>query len=339
MTRLLVSPGPFNVPHSEATIRELLQDLFVEPRRAVYKWSKITAQTAQVRLAYIGQHLASVVTGIQGAGTAARGDDLQDGSEVKSCSRADQLGDCRKCGHGVLASFDACPQCGSTDIDRKTDSHWIFAIKTDLELKFLLQKVPRIVLALFDRPPGTTNIIQTRVWEVWPRSNRNRYFAQFLIDYYENNYVPKIKKGLTPAPCNLHPLKYDFYLMNPIPIFRAMIKELADEGVEISIQLQIPPDADRAGLPSELMPTNICKPIELVKIIQTEGEKGLLRLVARKNQTAARQLIESIKSGKVSREDSRRLSELIPLLDEPARRGLIMRRKRIKQTPSTYRRR
>src|SRR5258708_7374455 len=104
-----------------ASTEEILRDLFVSPRAAVRKWAEITEQTAQAKTAYLGQHLASVLTGIPGEGTAARGNDLVDGTEVKTCSRADQPGSCKKCDAPVPAWRTACGACGSKDIDRKTD--------------------------------------------------------------------------------------------------------------------------------------------------------------------------------------------------------------------------
>ena len=112
---------------SEGLIKECIKDLYLDPRNLIRKWSQITKQTCQIRMAYPSQHLASVITGIKGVGTAARGDDLSDGSEVKSCSRADQLSECKSCGAKVLVWQKECPICGSIDINIKTDSHWIFS--------------------------------------------------------------------------------------------------------------------------------------------------------------------------------------------------------------------
>ncbi len=332
----LVPQGPFTVSSSDETIIDLLLDLFVQPRNAVYKWSKITGQTAQVRLAYIGQHLASVVTGVRGKGTAARGDDLEDGSEVKTCSRADQLGDCSQCGAGVLASLDACPQCGSAKIDRKTDSHWIFAIKTQEEVELLLKRVPRVVLVLFDRVEGLAGV-QLRVWEIWPQSERHRHFTTFILDYYQNNYLRKKEQGLSAAPCNLHPLKYDFYLMNPIPIFRATIRE-TEEGAAVSIELQVSPQADREKLPSELMPTRVCNPKEFEQLVQAVSAESLLSQVPKKDRNEARRLIAAVQAGG-GLGALTRARALVPFVDESARSTLAMRIKRIKETPATYRRR
>ena len=79
-----------NIKTSEGLIKECIKDLYINPRKDIRKWSQITNQTALGKFAYPSQHLASLITVIKGVGTSARGDDLADGSEVKSCSRADK---------------------------------------------------------------------------------------------------------------------------------------------------------------------------------------------------------------------------------------------------------
>ena len=131
------------VPSDEDTLRQVIHDLCIAPRQLVRKWAEITNQTGQAKLSYIGQHIGSVLTGVKGVGTAARGLDLRDNSEIKTCSRADQLGKCRTegCDGRVMSFQDECPMCGGTDIDRKTDSHWIIAVKKREDLEALLAHV------------------------------------------------------------------------------------------------------------------------------------------------------------------------------------------------------
>ncbi|PIV70162.1 MAG: hypothetical protein COS08_01675 [Euryarchaeota archaeon CG01_land_8_20_14_3_00_38_12] len=72
---------------TKTQIVEFIEELIIEPRKNCAKWSRITDQTATLRIGYPGQHLASLTTGVKGEKTGARGNDLSDGSEVKSCSR------------------------------------------------------------------------------------------------------------------------------------------------------------------------------------------------------------------------------------------------------------
>ena len=50
-------------------IIEFINELIIEPRNKSVKWSKITHQTATLRVGYPGQHLASLVTGVKGERT------------------------------------------------------------------------------------------------------------------------------------------------------------------------------------------------------------------------------------------------------------------------------
>ncbi|MCW6160725.1 MAG: MamI family restriction endonuclease [Candidatus Micrarchaeales archaeon] len=207
---------------SDNLIKECILDLYINPKKSMVKWSKITNQTAQGKFAYPSQHLASLITGIKGKGSAARGDDLADGSEIKSCSRADQLRSCNNCGANVLLWQKECPNCGSTDIKVDTSSHWIFPIRSDDELDLLLNRVPRIIFILFDKEDSESENIRIRAWTVNPQES---YVKAFFTDYYVNNFKMKTDKGEKPAPCNLHPLKYDFFMMRPKLIFHADIIE------------------------------------------------------------------------------------------------------------------
>lgn len=94
----------------------LIKDLYIDLRAKVNAWSKITQQTPQARMGYVGQHLVSVVTGYPGGKSGARGYDLviddERHGEIKTCYRVDQLGSCNACGAVVpLSSYS-----GSTTI-------------------------------------------------------------------------------------------------------------------------------------------------------------------------------------------------------------------------------
>lgn len=245
---------------SKQLIKQCIKDLYLDPRNLILKWSKITNQTSQIRIAYPGQHLASVVTGIKGTGTAARGDDLSDGSEVKTCSRADQLSECLACGAKVLPWQKVCTVCGSTEINIKTDSHWIISIKSEEELRFLLKKVPRIILILFDRENQTTSLIRLRIWIIDPRNN---YVKAFFKDYFFHNYLKKTN----PAPCNLHPFKFDFFMMEPALIFSA---EIDIEKKSVGIK-----HWDLKKPTTEKMPIRILRNEEIAKLFYKELKQGM----------------------------------------------------------------
>jgi hypothetical protein len=249
---------------SEELIKECIIDLYFDPRNKIRKWSELTNQTCQIRLAYPGQHIASLITGIKGIGTAARGDDLSDGSEIKTCSRADQLNECKECRYRVLGWQKVCPECGSSNINIKTDSHWIFPITTESELKLLLDEIPRIILILFDKQSDETDDIQLRAWVINPHHS---YVRDFFEDYYYNNYVKKTQNGSKPAPCNLHPLKYDFFMMEPQLLFQAVLN-IESQQVEILVW-------NRENPMIEKFPTSLLLNDEKKTVFKEEIDKGL----------------------------------------------------------------
>lgn len=107
----------------------LIKDLYIDLRAKVNAWSKITQQTPQARMGYVGQHLVSVVTGYPGGKSGARGYDLviddERHGEIKTCYRVDQLGSCNACGAVVSSLETECAVCRSTSINRKDDSKWL----------------------------------------------------------------------------------------------------------------------------------------------------------------------------------------------------------------------
>lgn len=120
----------------------LIKDLYIDLRAKVNAWSKITQQTPQARMGYVGQHLVSVVTGYPGGKSGARGYDLviddERHGEIKTCYRVDQLGSCNACGAVVSSLETECAVCGSTSINRKDDSKWLIAIRNNDEFAKLL---------------------------------------------------------------------------------------------------------------------------------------------------------------------------------------------------------
>lgn len=117
----------------------LIKDLYIDLRAKVNAWSKITQQTPQARMGYVGQHLVSVVTGYPGGKSGARGYDLviddERHGEIKTCYRVDQLGSCNACGAVVSSLETECAVCRSTSINRKDDSKWLIAIRTMTSLQ------------------------------------------------------------------------------------------------------------------------------------------------------------------------------------------------------------
>jgi len=264
-------------------ITQLLNELVLLPRINAIKWSQITRQTPNIKIGYPGQHLASLITGMEGERTGARGNDLVDGSEVKSCSRIDQLDSCRNCNAAVSRLEDTCPNCNSTNINRKNDSKWLFGIRDENELNVLIHEVRRVVLVIADYPNFNENdytTVRFQSFEIWPESSRNQIFPEIMSNYYYKIFLEhkKLNPNKTPAPKNFWPYQYQFYMCNPIPIFISMVRN-ANSTPEIEIHHYIEPHIDRSDLPSVTMPLEVLTDNELRSIIENCSEDELTHCI------------------------------------------------------------
>ena len=249
------------IDNNEKLIKEFIKDMILMPSVTAHKWSEITNQTPNLKIGYPGQHLASLITGMKGNATGARGNDIIDGSEVKSCSKIDQSDKCLECKSNVLRSLNKCPKCGSSNIKRNNDSKWLIPVRSEDELNLLINETPRFIFIVTDYPNfinNNYNDIRIRAFEIWVKSSRCEKFITMMKSYYENIYLKHIQKNpnKTPAPKNLFPDNYPFYMCNPIKTFECIIKNALSES-EINIVKYIQPDKNRSTLESEKMPIEL----------------------------------------------------------------------------------
>ncbi|WPK65646.1 MamI family restriction endonuclease [Akkermansia muciniphila] len=240
-------------------IKDFLTEVILSPRKNMIKWSKITNQTPNLKIGYPGQHLASLITGMQGTATGARGQDIIDGTEVKSCSRVDQLDKCEDCKSNVLRFQNTCEVCGSENIRRQNDSKWLIGIKNEKELDLYLNKIPRILFLISDYPRFPIqdySIIRFSSYEIWNQSERAYNFRTLLYDYYHEIYLKHIERDAKkqPAPKNFWPYSFQFYMCNPIKTFECVIEKIDTITPSINITHYIEPHVDRGGIPSENLP-------------------------------------------------------------------------------------
>lgn len=228
-----------------AASEAVIGDLYLKLRRELFEWSRVTFQTPQPRMGYVGQHLTSVVTGYPGSRSGARGKDLilPDGghAEIKTCYRVDQLGRCRICSSVVSSVEIACAACGSTDIARSDDSKWLISPKHDADMRQLFEPAA-YYLVLFDFVDlAVPDTINARIYQVDPKA---RGFAYCMVDYYFN-----IKSAsISGAPFNLWPFSLKFQLMEPVLIYHSQVDDrdnittLIFPG-EIGVPLPVPIDS------------------------------------------------------------------------------------------------
>lgn len=263
-------------------IEEFIKDMIVLPRINAHKWASITNQTPNLKIGYPAQHLASLITGMKGEATGARGNDIVDGSEVKSCSKVDQSDKCLHCESNVLRTDLSCPVCNSTNIKRNNDSKWLITIRNKDELNMALNETPRYIFLVTDYPNFDQNNyddIRIRCFEIWVKSDRCKNFREMLTSYYNNIYLKHIEidSKKTPAPKNLFPDNFPFYMCNPIKVFECTIHNSLGENGSIDITTYIEPHSDRSNLVSESMPISLLTKQEHIKI-QEYCEKNNIQL-------------------------------------------------------------
>lgn len=307
-------------------IIDFIEELIIEPRKNCAKWSKVTDQTATLRIGYPGQHLASLVTGVKGEKSGARGNDLSDGSEVKSCSRVDQLDKCEDCDSPVLRREEKCGNCDSTNIKRNNDSKWLFTIRSEDDLKTLVDNpnLNRVVLIIDDYPnfdDGNYEDIRIQIFEIYPKETRHKRFKEIMTNYYYKIYLEHKKQNpaKTPAPKNFWPYQYQFYLCNPILIFKATIKDAYTENPKLVIDEWIKPDKDRKDVDSILMPANILKKDEFKTILEKAEEAEVISCLL--DETSYDIFEESVNEDS----DLDEIQELFSGIDENLRENLELR--------------
>jgi hypothetical protein len=204
-------------------IKKFIQAVYIDINKSMKPWQKLTEQTVLVPTGYYGQTLVSLVTGIKGKATAARGDDLADGSEVKTCSRYQQLNNCRDCKERVASIYNSCSVCGSENIKIMKDSHWICSINKNNYKQYKV-KIPVIYFLLVDTHDLKKNqLVRFTIWTIKPKENM--IWQKNYVDNYYKKYKQNKIKGNTPAPMNVHPRSPKFNSINPKIKFEAILSK------------------------------------------------------------------------------------------------------------------
>ncbi len=315
---------------NKSRIIQFLREIIIEPKHKLRNWSAITNQTPAAKIGYVGQHLASLITGVKGTGSGARGDDLRDGSEVKSCNKVDQVDTCKNCGKRVLRAMESCPYCGSTDIIRKEDSKWLFSVRSQDELDQYLN-IERLVLILMDYPKFDLQDfkdIRITAFEIYPKERRMQVFNGLIKNHYYNIYRRKADSGEKTNPMNLHPWSFQFYKCNPIKIFECVINNVDSENASIDILSYIQPLQERgvevATLP---MPTHLLNKVEWDYLLENVDYSDLRKF-----------LKHDVLKGNFTRMSLKEKSAILPYIDEETRNVLPLREIKSISQKTTYHR-
>lgn len=329
------NPDHITIDDNLNKIVQLLDELVLTPRIKALEWSKLTKQTPNMKIGYPGQHLASLITGVEGTRTGARGDDLIDGTEVKSCSRVDQLDTCNNCKNKVLRIEEVCPHCGSDNIKRMDDSKWLFGIKSESELKLLTHDLDRVFLTLADYPYFSDNNFDTirfQAFEIWNKTERHIHFTNLMTNYYNKIFLEHISRNpnKTPAPKNFWPYSYQFYLCNPVKVFNCIVTN-ANKAPSINIDYYIEPNQDRSILTPEPMPTTLLSLEEWNQLIDFAPEYTLNSQII--HGRTYQELIDSKKN-------KSELVSILPFINESTRQFLDLRdTDKVSEAKETYIRR
>lgn len=146
---------------------QLLEEQVVGQREKLNHWSTITAQSSQIDTGYIAQHLVSLQTQIAGQGMRGKGDDLCDGSEVKSANFLDSLDK-----KGAVAP------------------RWNFtAVTRQIMERFL--EYPAVYLLSMDL--NSHGKFRTRIWKVYV--SRHEVLKARYIEWMNKLGYPKFNAG------------------------------------------------------------------------------------------------------------------------------------------------
>lgn len=305
-------------------LEQFIANAIIAPRKIMKEWSLVTSQTPAVKIGYVGQHLASLITGVAGTGSGARGDDLIDGTEVKSCNKVDQVDKCKVCNSHVMRYEEKCSSCGSDKIARKDDSKWLFSVRDEHELIQYLN-LDRVLLVLMDYPKfaeGDFKDIRISAFEIYPKEDRASVFRDLINNHYYNIYLPKItgklKEDVTKGnPMNLHPFGFQFFKCNPVLTFSCVIKDIdSNPQILIDSDSYVLPEQDRpSSLPSLPMPTSLLKEAEWKTFLdKADYEKEIRPLLS-----------EDVSYEVLSRMPIKRRAKVLPYIDEVLRGYIPLR--------------
>lgn len=149
----------------------LLQEQVIDQRNMLNRWSTVTAQSSQIDTGYIAQHLVSLQTQIPGQGMRGKGDDLSDGSEVKSANFLDSL-----------------------DKKGATAPRWNFtAVTQDIMERFLTYKA----IYLLSMDLNTHSRFRVRIWQI--DIQKHKILRERYIEWMEKLGYSKFQDSARPS--------------------------------------------------------------------------------------------------------------------------------------------
>jgi hypothetical protein len=163
---------------------------------------------------YMGEFLASLITGKKGTASAGSGFDLSDGSKADEAKLAvlARSKKCKNCKRKILffKNIDIC-ECGSSKWEFPADSRWGIDSKAGIEYK---EQLDNYVLQVI-KPVNNSFDCKEFIYEAFLVDAKNKYFTEYLLNQYKNS--PSSNN------CNLLPYSYDFYRAEPVQVISLKI--------------------------------------------------------------------------------------------------------------------
>jgi len=163
---------------------------------------------------FMGEFLASLITGKKGTASAGSGFDLSDGTKADEAKLAvlARSKKCKKCKRKILffKNIDIC-ECGSSKWEFPADSRWGIDSKSGIEYKEVLDKYILQVI----KPVNNSFDCKEFIYEAFLVDAKNKYFTEYLLNQYKNSPSSNL--------CNLLPYSYDFYRAEPVQVISLKI--------------------------------------------------------------------------------------------------------------------
>jgi len=166
----------------EVLAKKFIEEVILPQWTQLSSWNALTNQTSQLDFGYLSQHLVSLLTGIEGNNQRGKGDDMADGSEVKSASCVDA---------------DDTPRWNNVNCGGK-ESH---------EVKRKLTSMPYLFFVLLDTTQRGGRILRCRIWAVRPKEDLG--FMKVALGWSAENDERKTESKTLKTNFQLHPPRWD----------------------------------------------------------------------------------------------------------------------------------
>ena len=171
-----------NKSNKEILAKKFVEEVILPQWTQLSAWNKLTKQTSQLDFGYLSQHLVSLISGIPGNGNRGKGDDLADGSEVKSASCVDAV--------------DA-PRWNNVNCGAK--------LPVEIETKF--DEMPYLFFVLLDTTVKGGDILRCRIWCVRPSEDKE--FMNVMMGWSQENDEQHAKGETLKTNLQLHPPRWE----------------------------------------------------------------------------------------------------------------------------------